>query len=168
MCGIIIQRMVIAMEFIFSLLQNCLGYLIKPVLNIFRSFNVAVDSVECRLGKPRISDGEGGFTNGSHFSFRIEIKNKKDKKYIISEIFCRAMCQGEILQDNIGCYDRSTYKKIAHRSTYEPLRTIDVSPQSSARYDVILTLSGDLSRCDKLIIFYKKGIIRNKIIVWEK
>ena len=135
---------------------------------MFRSFKVTVDLIECNLGKPRIPDGEGGFTNSSHINFRIAIINKKDKKYIISKICCRAMCQGEILQDNICCYDKSTYRKIALRSIYEPLLTIDVSPQSSAHYDVILTQGDDLSRCDKLILFYKKGIIRSKIIVWEK
>ena len=78
------------------------------------------------------------------------------------------MHQDEILQDNICCYNKDAYKKIAFRSTYEPLSTIDISPQSSGHYDVILTPDGDLSRCDKLILFYKKGIKRRKIIIWEK
>lgn len=162
------KREVIAMEFVLSLLLNCVGYLIKPVINIFRPFKVTAELIECNLGKPRIPDGEGGFTNGSRINFKIEIINKKDKKHIISKICCRAMCRGEILQDNICCYDRSTYRKIAFRPTYEQLLTIDVSPESSAHYDVLLTPGGDLSECDKLILFYKKGIINNKIIVWAK
>ena len=160
--------MVITMEVILSLLLNCVGYLIKPVINIFRSFKVTAELIECNLGKPRIPDGEGGFTNGSHINFRIAIINKKDKKYIISKICCRAMCQREILQDNIRCYDRSTYKKIALRSTYEPLLTIDVSPQSSAHYDVILTPGSDLSQCDQIVFSYKKGFMKRNVVVWKR
>ena len=156
------------MEFVLSLLQNCVGYLIKPVINMFRPLKVTVDLIECNLGKPKIPDSEGGFINGSRINFKIEIINKKGKKYIISKIRCRAMCRGEMLQDNICCYDRSTYRKIAFRPTYEPLLTIDVLPESSAHYDVLLNPDGDLSECDKLILFYKKGIINNKIIVWAK
>ena len=160
--------MVITMEVILSLLLNCVGYLIKPVINIFRSFKVTAELIECNLGKPRIPDGEGGFTNGSHINFRIEIINKKDKKHIISKICCRAMCRGEILQDNICCYDRSTYRKIAFRPTYEQLLTINVSPQSSAHYDVILTPGGDLSQCDQIVFSYKKGIMKRNVVVWKK
>ena len=156
------------MEVILSLLLNCVGYLIKPVINIFRSFKVTAELIECNLGKPRIPDGEGGFTNGSHINFRIEIINKKDKKHIISKICCRAMCRGEILQDNICCYDRSTYRKIAFRPTYEQLLTIDVSPQSSAHYDVILTPGGDLSQCDQIVFSYKKGFMKRNVVVWKK
>lgn len=156
------------MDFILSFLSNFLVYLFKPAINLFRSFTVKVNLIECSLDGLRSSDGEGGFIGGSRVHFRIEINNRKDKKFIISKIYCRAMYQGKILQDNICCYDKSSYKKIALRSTYEPLFTIDVSPESSARYDVILTPGGDLSQCDKLILFYKKGIIKSKIIVWVK
>ncbi len=156
------------MEFVLSLLLNCIGYLFKPAINLFRSFTVKVDLIECRLDKPRIPDGEGGFKNGSRIHFRMEIINKKDKKFILSEIYCRAMCQGEILKDNICCYNRGACKKIGFQSTYEELSTIDISPQCSKHYDVILTSGNDLSHCDKLILFYKKGVMKRKITVWRK
>ena len=156
------------MDIILSILPNFLIHFFKLVINLFRPFTVKVNLIECYLNGLRRSDGEGGFIGGSRVHFRIEIINRKDKKFIISKIYCQAMYQGKILQDNICCYDKSSYKKIALRSTYEPLFTIDVSPESSARYDVILTPGGDLSQCDKLILFYKKGIKRRKIIIWEK
>ena len=156
------------MDIILSILPNFLIHLFKLVINLFRPFTVKVNLIECYLNGLRRSDGEGGFTGGSRVHFRIEIINKKDKKFIINKIYCRAMHQDEILQDNICCYNKDAYKKIAFRSTYEPLSTIDISPQSSEHYDVILTPDGDLSRCDKLILFYKKGIKRRKIIIWEK
>ena len=156
------------MDVILSILPNFLIHLFKLVINLFRPFTVKVNLIECYLNGLRRSDGEGGFTSGSRVHFRIEIINKKDKKFIINKICCRAMRQDKILQDDICCYNKDAYKKIALRSTYEPLSTIDISPQSSGHYDVILTPDGDLSRCDKLILFYKKGIKRRKIIIWEK
>lgn len=156
------------MEFVLSLLLNCIGYLLKPVTNLFRAFTVKVNLIECRLDKLRSPDGEGGFTNGSRVHFRIEIINRKDKQFIISKIYCRAMSQGKILQDNICCYNKDTYKKIALRPTYDTLSTLDISPQSSEHYEVILAPGGDLSRCDELILFYTKGIKKRKITVWKK
>jgi hypothetical protein len=156
------------MDIILSILPNFLIHLFKLVINLFRPFTVKVNLIECYLNGLRRSDGEGGFIGGSRVHFRIEIINKKDKKFIINKIYCRAMHQDEILQDNICCYNKDAYKKIAFRSTYEPLSTIDISPQSSEHYDVILTPGGDLNRCDKLVLFYKKGIKKRKIIIWEK
>lgn len=156
------------MDIILSILSNFLIHLFKLVINLFRPFTVNVNLIECYLNGLRRSDGEGGFIGGSRVHFRIEIINKKDKKFIINKIYCRAMHQDEILQDNICCYNKDAYKKIAFRSTYEPLSTIDISPQSSERYDVILTPGGDLDRCDKLVLFYKKEIKKRKIIIWEK
>lgn len=156
------------MDIILSILPNFLIPLFKLVINLFRPFTVKVNLIECYLNGLRRSDGEGGFIGGSRVHFRIEIINKKDKKFIINKIYCRAMHQDEILQDNICCYNKDAYKKIAFRSTYEPLSTIDISPQSSEHYDVILTPGGDLNRCDKLVLFYKKGIKKRKIIIWEK
>lgn len=156
------------MDIILSILSNFLIHLFKLVINLFRPFTVNVNLIECYLNGLRRSDGEGGFIGGSRVHFRIEIINKKDKKFIINKIYCRAMHQDEILQDNICCYNKDAYKKIAFRSTYEPLSTIDISPQSSERYDVILTPGGDLNRCDKLVLFYKKEIKKRKIIIWEK
>lgn len=156
------------MDFILSFLSNFLVYLFKPAINLFRSFTVKVNLIECSLDGLRSSDGEGGFIGTSYVRFRIEIINRKDKKFIINKICCRATQQNEILQDNICCYNKDAHKKIAFRSTYEPLSTIDISPQSSEHYDVILTPDGNLSRCDKLVLFYKKGIKQRKIIIWEK
>ena len=156
------------MEFLFSLLVNCAGYLFKSVMNLFRVFKVNVNLIECRLDKPRKPDGEGGFLNGSHALFIIEIINRKDKKFIISKIHCSAMCQGKILQDNICCYNTDMYKKIAFRPTYEPLSTLDVLPQSSVQCKFIITPGGDLTQCDKLIFSYSKGIKRRIIVIWEK
>ena len=81
---------------------------------------------------------------------------------------CKAMREGKIVQDNILCYNKDTYKKIALRSTYEPLSTIDVLPQSSVQYDVLITPNGDLTQCDKILFSYSKGIKQRKIVVWEK
>ena len=78
------------------------------------------------------------------------------------------MCQGKILQDNICCYNKDTYKKFALQPTYEPLSTLDVLPQSSVQYEVIITPGGDLTQCDKLLFSYSKGIKRRKIVIWEK
>ena len=156
------------MDVIHSILPNFLIHFFKLVINLFRPFTVKVNLIECYLNGLRRSDGEGGFIGGSRVHFRIEIINKKDKKFIINKIYCRAMHQDEILQDNICCYNKDAYKKIAFRFTYEPLSTIDISPQSSEHYDVILTPGGDLNRCDKLVLFYKKGIKKRKIIIWEK
>lgn len=145
------------MEFVLSLLLNCVGYLFKPAMNLFRAFKVNVNLIEFVLDKPRKPDGEGGFTNGSRAHFIIEIINRKDKKFIISKVHCSAMCRGKILQDNICCYNKDTYKKIALRPTYVPLSTLDISPQSSVQYDVLMIPGGDLTQCDKLVFFLFKG-----------
>ena len=78
------------MDFILSFLSNFLVYLFKPAINLFRSFTVKVNLIECSLDGLRSSDGEGGFIGGSRVHFRIEIINRKDKKFIISKIYCRA------------------------------------------------------------------------------
>ena len=156
------------MEFVLSLFLNCVGYLFKPAMNLFRVLKVNVQLIECRLDKSSKPDGEGGFTNGSRAHFMIEIINRKDKKFIISKLHCSAMCQGKILQDNICCYNKDTYKKLALQPTYEPLSTLDVLPQSSVQYEVIITPGGDLTQCDKLLFSYSKGIKRRKIVIWEK
>ena len=156
------------LNFVLMLLQNLVGYLFKPVMNLFKVFKVNAQLIECKLDKPRKPDGEGGFTNGSRAHFIIEIINRKDKKFIISKLHCSAICQGKILQDNICCYNNAVYKKIALRPTYEPLSTLDVSPQSSVQYEIIITPSGDLTHCDTLIFNYTKGIKQRKIVVWEK
>lgn len=80
------------MEFVLSLFLNCVGYLFKPAMNLFRVLKVNVQLIECRLDKSSKPDGEGGFTNGSRAHFMIEIINRKDKKFIISKLHCSAMC----------------------------------------------------------------------------
>lgn len=156
------------MNFILSFLSNFLVYLFKPAINLFRSFTVKVNLIECNLDGLRSSDGEGGFIGGSRVHFRIEIINRKDKKFIINKMCCKAMREGKIVQDNILCYNKDTYKKIALRSTYDPLSTIDVLPQSSVQYDVLITPNGDLTQCDKIVFSYSKGIKRRKIVIWKK
>ena len=157
-----------SMDFILSILPNVLVHLFKSAMNIFRAFTVKVNLIECRLDGLRNSDGEGGFVGGSHAHFRIEIINRKDKKFIINKMCCKAMREGKIVQDNILCYNKDTYKKIALRSTYEPLSTIDVLPQSSVQHDVLITPNGDLTQCDKIVFSYSKGIKRRKIVIWKK
>ena len=156
------------MPFILSILPNFLVCVFKSVINLFKPFTVKVNLIECRLDGPRRSDGEGGFIGTSYVRFRIEIINRKDKKFIINKICCRATQQNEILHDNICCYNKDAHKKIAFHSTYEPLSTIDISPQSSVQYEVIITPGGDLTQCDKLLFSYSKGIKRRKIVIWEK
>ena len=156
------------MDVILSILPNFLIHFFKLVINLFRPFTVKVNLIECYLNGLRRSDGEGGFTSGSRVHFRIEIINKKDKKFIINKMCCKAMRKGKIVQDNILCYNKDTYKKIALRSTYEPLSTIDVLPQSSVQYDVLITPNGDLTQCDKIVFSYSKGIKRRKIVIWKK
>ena len=157
-----------SMDFILSILPNFLVYLFKSAMNIFRAFKIKVNLIECHLDGPRNSDGVGGFTDSSRVHFRIEILNRKDKKFIINKMCCKAMREGKIVQDNILCYNKDTYKKIALRSTYEPLSTIDVLPQSSVQYDVLITPNGDLIHCDKIVFSYSKGIKRRKIVIWKK
>ena len=167
-CGIIEKKDGDSMDFILSILPNVLVHLFKSAMNIFRAFKFKVNLIECRLDGLRSSDGEGGFVGGSHAHFRIEIINRKDKKFIINKMCCKAMREGKIVQDNILCYNKDTYKKIALRSTYEPLSTIDVLPQSSVQYDVLITPNGDLTQCDKIVFSYSKGIKRRKIVIWKK
>jgi hypothetical protein len=81
---------------------------------------------------------------------------------------CKAMREGKIVQDNILCYKKDTCKKIALRSSYDPLSTIDVLPQSSVQYDVLITPNVDLTQCDKIVFSYSKGIKQRKIVIWKK
>ena len=105
------------MDIILSILPNFLIHLFKLVINLFRPFTVKVNLIECYLNGLRSSDGEGGFVGGSHARFRIEIINRKDKKFIINKMCCKAVHEGKIMQDKILCYNKDTYEKIALRST---------------------------------------------------
>lgn len=146
---------------------NTVGVIFKPVINLFRIFKINITNVECIMSTPAIPDGEGGYINGSHAEFRLEIINKKDKKFVLSDIHCKAMQQSTVLKDRICCYDKNNSKKVACRTMYEPISAINVQPQSSVSYYIILTLSGDLSNCNQLIFFYKSGRRNKEAIVWD-
>lgn len=166
--GILVKKEVGGnMDIILSFV-NTLSFLFQPILNLFRTLKVNAVVVDCHLDIPKIPDGECGYIHGSYAHFKIEIINRKDKKIILSDIFCKALCQDEIIQDNICCYDKGTYKRIAAAPTYERLTTLNVPSQSSIKYDIIIKSNEDLSQCDKLILSYTKGIKKRKIIVWEK
>ena len=127
------------MEFILSLFLNCVGGVFKSVINIFKSFTVKVDLIECRLDRIKVPDGAGGFLGGSRVEFIIEIINRKDKKFIINEMCCVAMQKGKILQDNICCYNKDKCRKIALSSIYEPLSTINRRKSDSVHSRMVLT-----------------------------
>ena len=150
-----------------------------PVLDVVcRMFNVVSDAlqpfevniadVECVMVKPPESDGEGGNVGGSHCQFRLEIINRKNRKFILTDIHCKAMCKHELLRDKIRCYEKSSYKTVAAVRVYDPIPTLDIEPQSSMACDIRLSLGGDLSQCDKLVFFYKPDFKYRKIVVWKQ
>ena len=166
-CDIILSKVDGFMEFILSLL-NSFSFLFKSIKNLFKSFTVNINGIECVLDKPAAPDGEGGYINGSYAYFRIEIINRKDKKFILEKLHCKAMSQNEILLDHIHCYNKNSCEKIATKPIYDELSFLNIQPQSSVSCEVKLTPNGDLSKCDKLVFFYKKGIRQKKIVIWEK
>lgn len=147
---------------------NAVNFLHKLTEKHFGAFKINATNADCVLGKTPIPDGEGGYYNGSRVEFRLEIINRKDKKIVLSDIHCKAMCQRELLRDKICCYNKNGYNKVAAVRVYEPITAIDIEPKSSSSYDIKLSLDGDLSQCDKLVFYYKQSIKFKRIIVWEK
>ena len=142
--------------------------LFSIVSNAFQPFEVNITDVECVMDKPPELDGEGGYIGGSRAQFRLEIINRKNKKFILSDIHCKAMCRSELLRDRICCCDKNSYKNVAAVRVYEPITTLDIEPQSSRSCDIRLSLDGDLSQCDKLVFYYKPGAKHKKRDVWTK
>ncbi len=147
---------------------NLLSTFITPISNLFKKLTIKIDDVDCHLSKPPIPDGEGGFFYGSYAYFTLSYINRKDKHVIIENIHCVATQNDVILQDNIACKDKNSKKLIAKRPVYDHIFTLDITPQSSGKYEIVLNSSSDLSKCDKLTFCYSKGIRKSKIVIWQK
>ena len=142
--------------------------LFNVVVNACQSFEINITDVECVMDKPPEPDGEGGYIHGSRALFRLEIINRKNKKFILSNIHWKALCQGEVLQDKICCCNNNIHKKVAAVTVCETITALDIEPQSSVSYNIRLSLGGDLSRCDELIFYYKPGTKCRKLVVWKQ
>lgn len=155
------------MEF-FGPVWDIVCRMLNVVSDALQPFEVNITDVECVMDKPPASDGEGGNVGGSRCQFRLEIINRKNRKFILSDIHCKAMCKHELLRDKIRCCDKSSYKTVAAVRVYEPIATLDIEPQSSMSCDIRLSLGGDLSQCDKLVFYYKPDFKYRKIVVWKQ
>lgn len=129
-------------------------------------FNVS--KVEMKLDKPRSSDGEGGFYHGSYGNFALEIINKKGVDVILEDIHCVAYCGETVLQNNICCNNRATYRKIAMRPTCDALTSLAIPPKEIVSFDIGIRPSKDLSKCDKIALSYRIGTKRKEIAVYKQ
>lgn len=155
------------MEFFGSVL-DVVCRMFNVVSDALQPFEVNITDVECVMEKPPESDGYGGYVGGSRCQFRLEIINRKNRKFILSDIHCKAMCKHELLRDKIRCCDISSYKKVAAVRVYEPIATLDIEPQSSMSCDIRLSLGGDLSQCDELVFYYQPDFKYRKKVVWKQ
>lgn len=153
---------------IIDFLINLLSTFIIPISNLFKKLTIKIDDVDCHLSKPPVPDGVGGFHYGSYAHFTLSYINRKNKTFIIENIHCIATQNDVILQNNIVCKDKNSKKLIAKCPVYNHISTIDITPQSSGKYEIVINSSSDLSKCDKLTFCYSKGIQKNKIVIWQK
>ena len=121
-----------------------------------------------KLDKPKEPDGEGGFNHGSYGNFTLEIINKKGVDVILEDIHCVAYCGETVLQNNICCNNRETYRKIAMRSTYDALTSLAIPSKGIVSLDVGIRPSKDLSKCNKIALSYTTSKKPKEITVYKR
>lgn len=130
--------------------------------------NLKISNVEMNLDIPRESDGEGGFIHGSRGSFSVEIINKKGITVILEDFYCIAYCGDSIIQDDIHCKDKATYRKIAMRPTYDDVSSFSIPAKEMRHLDIVINSNKDLSQCNKVALTYLQGKKRRKVTVYDR
>lgn len=156
------------MESIINIFISLLNLPFRSIANLFSKLEITVGHVDCKLDKPRVPDGEGGFLYGSYGRFVLSIVNRKDKPFVLSELHCIALSKGRVVQDRIPCKSVKRHKAGTAISLYDDIVSIDILPKSSHQEIITFSAGGDLSLCDRVLLCYYDGINRKKIIVWER
>ena len=151
-----------------ELLINLFPSLAEKLASHFGKITFNVSKVEMALDKPKEPDGEGGFNHGSYGNFTLEIINKKGVDVILEDIHCVAYCGETVLQNNICCNNRETYRKIAMRSTYDALTSLAIPPKGIVSLDIGICPSKDLSKCNKIALSYTTSKKRKEITVYKR
>lgn len=133
----------------------------------FGKVTFKISKTEMQLDKQREPDGEGGFNFGSYGNFTMEIINKKGVAVIIEDIHCVAYCGKKVLEDNISCNNRATYRKIAMKPIFDALSAITIPPKGIEVFDITIRPSRDLSCCDRIELSCKIGR-KHKEIVYRR
>jgi len=153
---------------VIELLINLFPSLAEKLASYFGKITFNVSKVEMKLDKPKEPDGDGGFNHGSYGNFTLEIINKKGVDVILEDIHCVAYCGETVLQNNICCNNRATYRKIAMRPTYDALSSLSIPPKGIMSFDIGIRPSKDLSKCDKIALSYRIGTKRKEIAVYKQ
>ena len=151
-----------------ELLINLFPSLAEKFASYFGKIIFNVSKAEMKLDKPKEPDGEGGFNHGSYGNFTLEIINKKGVDVILEDIHCVAYCGETVLQNNICCNNRATYRKIAMRPTYDALSSLSIPPKWIISFDIGIRPNKDLSKSDKIALSYRIGTKRKEIAVYKQ
>ena len=151
-----------------ELLINLFPSLSEKFASYFGKIIFNVSKAEMKLDKPKEPDGEGGFNHGSYGNFTLEIINKKGVDVILEDIHCVAYCGETVLQNNICCNNRATYRKIAMRPTYDALSSLSIPPKGIISFDIGIRPNKDLSKSDKIALSYRIGTKRKEIAVYKQ
>ena len=151
-----------------ELLINLFPSLAEKLASYFGKITFNVSKVEMKLDKPKEPDGDGGFNHGSYGNFTLEIINKKGVDVILEDIHCVAYCGETVLQNNICCNNRETYRKIAMRSTNDALTSLAIPPKGIVSLDIGICPSKDLSKCNKIALSYTTSKNRKEITVYKR
>lgn len=151
-----------------ELLINLFPSLAEKFASYFGKIIFNVSKAEMKLDKPKEPDGEGGFNQGSYGNFTLEIINKKGVDVILEDIHCVAYCGETVLQNNICCNNRATYRKIAMRPTYDALSSLSIPPKGIISFDIGIRPNKDLSKSDKIALSYRIGTKRKEIAVYKQ
>ena len=151
-----------------ELLINLFPSLAEKFASYFGKIIFNVSKAEMKLDKPKEPDGEGGFNQGSYGHFTLEIINKKGVDVILEDIHCVAYCGETVLQNNICCNNRATYRKIAMRPTYDALSSLSIPPKGIISFDIGIRPNKDLSKSDKIALSYRIGTKRKEIAVYKQ
>ena len=151
-----------------ELLINLFPSLAEKFASYFGKIIFNVSKAEMKLDKPKEPDGEGGFNHGSYGNFTLEIINKKGVDVILEDIHCVAYCGETVLQNNIRCNNRATYRKIAMRPTYDALSSLSIPPKGIISFDIGIRPNKDLSKSDKIALSYRIGTKRKEIAVYKQ
>lgn len=156
------------MESIINIFISLLNLPFRSIANLFSKLEITVNHVDCKLDKPRVPDGEGGFLYGSHGRFVLSIVNRKEKPFVLSELYCIALSKENVIRDRIPCKSIKQHKGGASTSLYDDIVSIDIQPKSSRQETITFSTGGDLSLCDRVLLCYYDGISKKKIIVWKR
>lgn len=156
------------MESIINIIINLLNLPFHSIANLFSKLEISVDHVECKLDKPRVPDGEGGFLYGSYGRFRLTIVNSKNKQFVLSNLYCIALSKDNIIQDRIPCKSIKQHKAGTSHCSHGDIVAINIPPQSTCQETLTFSAGDDLSLCDKVFLCYFDGTRKKKITVWEQ